>query len=231
MKVLVFGANGPTGREITRQALVAGHSVTAITRHPDALTVRHARLTILEGDATDGPTVDAAVDGQDAVLSALGVPYSRDPVSLYSISARSIVAAMSRHGVGRFIGLTSANVDPTSRTHASFLVDHVIEPVLSRIGRTVYEDMSRMEQVVSTSGLDWTIVRPPALCDADEVGAYRAADEPLAGTFASRADVAAFLVAQLADGGFSGKVAWIVSPDAHPNLLKIIWKDGIAKRS
>lgn len=34
MRVVVFGANGPTGRELVNQAPAAGHEVTAVTRHP-----------------------------------------------------------------------------------------------------------------------------------------------------------------------------------------------------
>ena len=226
----MYGANGPTGRQVTKQALDGGHSVTAVTRHPDGLTLTHPGLTVLKGDATDGASVDDAVQGQDAVLSALGVPYSRDPISLYSASAANIIAAMGKHGVRRLIGVTSANVDPAARHQGSPLVRYILEPFLSRIGRTLYEDMKRMEKLIRASDLDWTVVRPPALCDADGVGAYKVSEELLAGTFATRPDVAAFLVAQLADDRFTGKVASIVSPQAHPNILKIIWKDGITKR-
>jgi uncharacterized protein YbjT (DUF2867 family) len=35
MRLVIFGANGPTGRQLTSQALAAGHEVTAVTRHPD----------------------------------------------------------------------------------------------------------------------------------------------------------------------------------------------------
>ncbi len=229
MKVLVYGANGPTGRAITQQALDAGHTVTAVTRHPEALTLTHANLTVVKGDATDESSVDAAVRGQDAVLSALGVPYSRDPITLYSASAGHIIAAMNRHGVRRLIGVTSVNVDPPAG-QGNILLRYVLEPLLLRIGRTLYDDMKRMEETVRASDLDWTIVRPPALSDAEKVGGYRVADEPLDGTFATRPDVAAFLLAQLTDDRFLRKVAWITSPEARPNILKIIWKDGIAKR-
>lgn len=230
MKVLVFGANGPTGQQITKQALDAGHAVTAVTRHPEALTLAHPELTVVKGDATDAASVGEAVRGHDAVLSALGVPYSRHAISLYSSSAHNIIAAMTEQGVRRLIGVTSANVDPSTRRHGSLPVRYLLEPLLTRIGRTLYEDMGRMEKVIRASELDWTVVRPPALCDADHVGNFQVSEEPLPGTFATRPDVASFLVSQLADDRFSRKIASIASPDAHPNILKIIWKDGITKR-
>jgi uncharacterized protein YbjT (DUF2867 family) len=36
MNIVVFGANGPTGHLVTKQALAWGHTVTAFTRHPEA---------------------------------------------------------------------------------------------------------------------------------------------------------------------------------------------------
>lgn len=80
MRIAIFGANGPTGRLLTAQALAAGHQVTAVTRHPGGIPP-HTGLRVAEADATDAGTVSAAVAGSDAVVSALGVPYSRRPVS------------------------------------------------------------------------------------------------------------------------------------------------------
>jgi uncharacterized protein YbjT (DUF2867 family) len=37
MRIVVFGANGPTGRQVLSQALTAGHEVAAVTRHPGQL--------------------------------------------------------------------------------------------------------------------------------------------------------------------------------------------------
>ena len=37
MNLIVFGANGGTGRQVVEQGLAAGHTVTAVVRRPDAL--------------------------------------------------------------------------------------------------------------------------------------------------------------------------------------------------
>ena len=50
MRIAIFGANGPTGRLLTQQALDAGHHVVAATRHPEAFPLTHARLEV---DAVD----------------------------------------------------------------------------------------------------------------------------------------------------------------------------------
>ena len=94
MKIVIFGANGPTGRLLTKQALAEGHAVTAVTRHPEAFPLKHACLQVLGGDVYDLEAVEKAVTGQDAVLSTLGVPFSRKPIRVYSEGTANIVQAM-----------------------------------------------------------------------------------------------------------------------------------------
>jgi len=103
MKIVIFGANGATGKILTKQALDAGHTVTAVTRHPEAFPLRDARLNVMGGDVFDLALVEQAVAGQDAVLSTLGVPFSRKPITLYSQGMVHIVQAMKHSGVRRVI--------------------------------------------------------------------------------------------------------------------------------
>ncbi len=72
MKLLVFGASGGTGRRLVQQALAQGHIVTAFARDPGKIRQAHANLRVVRGDILDADAVDAAVAGQDAVLSTLG---------------------------------------------------------------------------------------------------------------------------------------------------------------
>jgi FlaA1/EpsC-like NDP-sugar epimerase len=72
MRLLVIGATGGTGRELVQQALAHGHQVTAFVRDPARLQIEHANLRVAKGDVLDYATVEAAMRGQDAVVSALG---------------------------------------------------------------------------------------------------------------------------------------------------------------
>ena len=72
MKIIVFGANGPTGRRLIAAALAEGNVVTAYTRKPKDFPISHRRLGVAAGDVLDAEVVAAAVRGQDAVLSTLG---------------------------------------------------------------------------------------------------------------------------------------------------------------
>src|SRR4051812_34876801 len=67
MQLTVFGANGPTGRHLTRLALGEGHGVVAFTRRPDRFPIEHPGLTVAAGDVHDGLAVTRAIVGSDAV--------------------------------------------------------------------------------------------------------------------------------------------------------------------
>jgi putative NADH-flavin reductase len=73
MNLLILGATGGTGRALVEQALEEGHTGTAFARDPAKVRTTHQNLRIAEGDILDYDSVEAALRGQDAVLSALGI--------------------------------------------------------------------------------------------------------------------------------------------------------------
>lgn len=91
MRIVIFGANGPTGRLLTKQSVDAGHDTTAVTRHPDTFPLTGANLRVVGADVLDPEAVGGAVRGSDAVLSALGVPFGKEPVEVYSRGAQNIL--------------------------------------------------------------------------------------------------------------------------------------------
>src|SRR5436190_15220207 len=93
-RVLIVGATGGTGRELVAQALERGHAVTALARNPSALDVTHPRLRVMRGDALDYSTVEAAVQGQEVVICALGHKRFFYPTRILSSGTRNILRAM-----------------------------------------------------------------------------------------------------------------------------------------
>jgi putative NADH-flavin reductase len=230
MHIAIFGANGSTGRQLTSQALAAGHEVVAVTRHPEQVPAR-PRLTVAAADVTNKAAVDAAVAGSDAVVSAVGVPYTRKPVSVYSVGMASIIAAMENHGVRRLAVTSTAAVDPHYRASDSVFFTHVMEPLFMRLpGKTLYADNRRMEEVIRTSSLDWTIVRACWLFNAPAVSDYQVvAGTGMRGMFTARPDLAACLLAELTDGKHIGDTIGIVTTAGTPSILRQIWQEGIIK--
>ena len=69
--------------------------MTAVTRHPEAFSDPRRRPASHGWQLLDAAPVDEAVAGQDAVLSTLGVPYSRKPITVYSRGTTHIVQAIN----------------------------------------------------------------------------------------------------------------------------------------
>jgi putative NADH-flavin reductase len=232
MKVVVFGANGPTGRLVTKQAIAGGHAVTAVTRHPETFPLRGEGLRVMRGDVFDPESVDEAVAGQDAVLSTLGVPYRRKEITVYSQGAANILRAMRAHGVRRFACVSSSATVPHADPEGGFIFERMVQPfVTGVIGRTLYEDMRRMETLVQGSDVDWVIVRPSGLFDTPAVTDYHVAESHIRGHFTSRADLADVLLRQLTDDRFVHKALAVATVSEHPSMLQLIWKEGISKRT
>jgi putative NADH-flavin reductase len=194
-KLLVLGATGGTGRALVEQAVAAGLSVTVLVRRPDKSFPD--RVRVVSGDLLEDSTVlHAAVPGQDAVVSALGVGPSFTSGHLISRSAPAIVAAMRRHGVRRLVFTSAFGVGAT-RQDTPLLPRVFIATLL----RDVYRDKQVGEQAILASDLDWTIVYPVGLTDGPRSGRYRVGERLSLKGFPriSRGDVAEFLLRQVED--------------------------------
>src|ERR671921_1338393 len=185
-----------------RQALAQGYEVTALARNPSAVAPEDHRPRVLEGNALDASEVEAAVAGQDAVLSALGTSSAR-PTTLFSESTHNLIGAMDKHGVSRLVCITGIGVGD-SKGHVGFLYDRIIRPF---VVKNVYEDKERQEEAIEQSDLEWVIVRPAQLTDEPARGEYKVyLKGSYTATKISRADVADFMLAQLTDDTYVHKM-------------------------
>src|SRR5260370_1980454 len=102
MNLVVLGATGGTGRLVVEQALAAGHTVTALVRSPEKLTLSNPNFRVIAGQATHPSAVSGALDGADAVIGALG-----GNGSVILESAQAIVAAAPNAALSRLVALCS----------------------------------------------------------------------------------------------------------------------------
>lgn len=202
-KVLIIGATGAAGKLLVERTLAAGYVVTALVRSPEKLGLSHDRLQVLQGDALDIAAVEQAVVGQDAVFVLLSQPSLDTPSTVSSDATQLIVSAMERKGVRRLVCVTALGTGD-SRQHAGFLYNRLIMPLVLK---HVMVDKERQEAAIQGSTLlDWTIVRPPRLTDEPARGDYQL----LTGgkskvSKMARADLAAAMLDQLADGRYLHK--------------------------
>jgi uncharacterized protein YbjT (DUF2867 family) len=227
MRIVIFGANGQTGRLLTRRALDAGHTAVAVTRNPDNFPFADPRLTVVGADVRDASSLVAAVDGADAVLSTLGVPFSRKPIDTYSVGIGNIITAMQRTSVRRLVVVSSTGAYHYPGRRNTPLSLRIFEPIITRtIGKTTYDDQRRMEAIVRESGLDWTIVRPSGLFDLPYVTDYVAGDVDPVGAYTSRLDLADYLTALAARPGAKDTVVISTTADT-PTMWQMVRREAV----
>jgi putative NADH-flavin reductase len=202
VKVLIIGATGSTGRILLEKALEQGHQVTALVRNPSAVAPREYGPRVLGGNVLDPEALEAAVAGQEAVLSALGT-HSTKPTTLFSASTANLVDAMKKHGVRRLVCLTGVGAGD-SKGHVGFLYDRIFLPLVLR---NQYEDKDRQEEILRGSGLEWVIVRPARVTNKRATGEYQVflSGDSYKATTISREDVADFMLAQLTEDRYVHK--------------------------
>jgi putative NADH-flavin reductase len=201
MKVIIFGSTGTIGTHLVKQALDAGHTVTAFVRDPARLQIKHPNLAVAQGDVMNITSVVKAMQGHDAVLCALGAGRKGN---VRSEGTRHVIQAMEQTGVRRLVCETSLGVGD-SRGNLNFFWKYIMFGMLLR---EAYADHGKQEDYIKRSNLDWIIVRPAAFTDGAHTGVYHHGFSSTAKNITlkiSRADVADFMLKQLTDNRYLRK--------------------------
>ncbi|MGH9008720.1 MAG: NAD(P)-dependent oxidoreductase [Acidimicrobiia bacterium] len=210
MKMTVFGATGGIGGHVVRQALDAGHKVTAVVRDSARLAVTHPALDVVTVPGlTDPEMLRPAMEGSRVAISAVG-PRGRKDGPIASTTTRAMLAAMEASGVGRFVAVSAAPVGPVPEGE-SFVNRRILLPFISALLRDVYADLAAMEDEIRRTATDWTVLRPPKLVDKPATGRYRTVvggNLPRGYTI-SRADTAHAMLAVLDDPATFGQAVGI----------------------
>ncbi len=120
------------------------------------MTLKHDNLANVLGDVTDAKRMAELLPGQDAIVSAIGIGPTRDPISVFSEGMEIVLAALPAEQNAKIISVTGIGAGD-SRGHGSFFYDKIFWPLALK---TVYEDKNRQEQLLKRSDSNWTIVRP-----------------------------------------------------------------------
>ena len=222
MKLTIFAATGRIGRHALDQAVAAGHDVTAVVRDPTKLAGVDARIVAADLAAPDQAALESAVGGADAVLSGLG-PRSKADAGIASRGTRAIVEAMQVRGVQRLVVVSAAPIGtvpsparptpPRDDPGDGFFMRNLFSHVAHMAFREHYADLALTEDIVRSSRLDWTIVRPPKLTDKTPTGTYRTAigQNIRGGWSVPRADVADLMLRVLERPETVGAVIGVAS--------------------
>ncbi len=135
MRLLVVGATGGLGRLAVAEAVSRGHEVTALVRDRARAGLPEQVVTV-RGDVLDPASLAPAVDGQEAVVCALGTPSPRQASSLLENLTRNLVETMKSASVPRLVSVTLLGTTG-SKANASFLYRHVVLRALARTVRRI----------------------------------------------------------------------------------------------
>jgi putative NADH-flavin reductase len=176
MKVAIIGASGGIGSYIRDEALVRGHQVTAIVRHPEKITVKNPLLAVVKADILRDK-VDKLVKDHDAVISAYNPGWENPDIYNEQIKgARAIISGVKKSGVKRLLvvgGVGSLEIAPGVQ-----LLDKMDAPEQKKGGpldtrETLY--MLRRERK-----LDWTFLSPPLrIKPGERTGRYQVGKDQL----------------------------------------------------
>lgn len=190
MRITVLGATGGVGTEVVKQALERGWHVTAVVRDPARLSLP---ADVVVAGLGEQEKLTAAIEGRDAVISALGTR-DRKPTTVQSDGARVAIAA----GAKRLLVVSASGLDTQGD---GLFTRTLVKPLLNAVLKEGYTDMRAMEALVEASDLDWTIVRPPMLLNGPRTGVVQSRlDGNVRGSYTiRRADVAGFLLDAVAE--------------------------------
>ena len=140
----VTGGTGFVGAQFVRLAHEAGHPVRALTRKWRPF---ENGVEWIEGALDRPESLRKLAEGSDAVIHIAGAINAADRAEFELVNAggtASTIDAARAAGVRRFVHISSLSAR---------------EPDLSNYGWS----KAKSEQIVAASGLDWTIIRPPAI--------------------------------------------------------------------
>ena len=144
MTVAVTGATGFVGQSLLDHAGEQGVAMRALARREQP---PRAGIDWVRGDLAGEAALRRLVRGARAVIHVAGVVNAPDAAGFEAgnvTGTANVIAACRAEGVDRLIHVSSLSAR---------------EPELSTYGAS----KARAEALVSASGLDWTLVRPPAI--------------------------------------------------------------------
>lgn len=192
MKIVVFGASGQVGASVVREALAEGHEVRAFVREKSRSAVPPG-ATVVAGELDDEQALRSAIEGADAVVSALGQRQNVEgQANVFADAQRRITRIMREEGVKRLVMIGGAAL-VTPGEHPNFGRRAVLA-LMKLVAKHVLEAKRREMDVVISSGVDWIIVRPGRIMPGAPTGKVRASLDKLPNIKVSAGDVARFML-------------------------------------
>ena len=194
MNITIIGASGGIGLETVKRGLNRKHSITTLSRSEIAIEEKNS-LNVILGDATNKADLLNSIQKAEAIIVTLGTGKNMKPTTLFSDFAKLIVEIHKENKIAiPFIFVTGFGAGE-SKNYVSWAVKVFLKYFL----KDVYADKTKMEEIITNSDLNWTVVRPGRLLGKELTENYRVENKLFKGINIggiNRADVADFLIKQ-----------------------------------
>lgn len=210
MNLVILGASGGCGQQLVTLAKLRGHGVTAVVRSQSWQPPSGVR--VLRGDLTNETFLREAVRGADVVLSALGLrigglaPWNKpEQPDFLQRSTAALVAALKAEGVKRVMAISAGGVGDSLEAMPGIMKFMIKHTALKH----AYPELAKLETALLSSGLDACIPRPSGLTDGPATGNVKLATRYVGRATISRADVASWMLDQVAQPAFAHQTPMI----------------------
>ena len=194
MNITIIGASAGIGLETVKRGLDRNHSITTLSRSNIEIEEKKS-LNVILGDATNKADLLSSIQNADAIIVTLGTSKNMNATTLFSDFAQLMVEIHKENKIDiPFIFVTGFGAGE-SKNYVPWLVKMFLKYFL----KDVYADKTKMEEIITNSDLNWTVVRPGRLFDKELTEKYRIENKLFKGINVggiNRADVADFLIKQ-----------------------------------
>ena len=194
MNITIIGASAGLGLETVKRGLKRNHLITTLSRSQIEIE-ENKSLKVLLGDATNKTDLINSIQNADALIITLGTGKNMKPTSLFSDFAK-VILEINRESK---LDIPLIFVTGFGAGESKYYVPWLVKMFLKYFLKDVYADKTKMEEIITNSDLNWTVVRPGRLLDKELTEKYRVENKLFKGINVggiNRADVADFLIKQ-----------------------------------
>lgn len=162
-KIAVIGAGGATGLECVRRLQSQGTSVRCVVRSPDKYAGKFGDAEVVEGDVTNYASIREALKDTSGVIFAASASDFSGPAGPFEVDYLGVgkaAKAAKANNASKFVLITSRLVDPRNR----------FDPIRVLLNTVKWGNMDAKwegEEVLRSSGLEYSIVRPGGLAGGE----------------------------------------------------------------
>jgi hypothetical protein len=194
MNITIIGASAGIGLEAVKRGLSRNHSITTLSRSEIGIQEKN-KLNRVLGSATHKADLLKSIQNADAILITLGTSKDMKVTTLFSDFAKLIVEIHKEKKIVAPVIFVTGFGAGESKNYVSWVVKLFLKYFL----KDIYADKARMEEIITSTDMNWTVVRPGRLFDKELTEKYRIENKLFKGINIGgigRADVADFLIKQ-----------------------------------